>query len=744
MQSDAGMQSLQTVTPGGSGPTRRRYLLTGALALVALALSPAGAVAPLSQAQAGPAALAPTASQVKATSLITRIIDKQHYLNVSLDDAFSSRVFERYLENLDPNRSYFLAEDVARMSRYRDKLDDALRQARLDAAYQIFAVYRARLGERARQALALLDGPFDFTRDEDFRIDRKNAPWPRDRKELDEVWRQRVKNDVLNLMLAGRTQKEAERTLRRRYEALARRAEQFNAEDVFQIFMNAYAGSIEPHTAYLSPRNSENFQIQLSLSLEGIGAALQGEDEYTVVQRVIPGGPASLSGQLQAQDRVTAVGQGPDGLLVDVVGWRLDDVVELIRGPKGSTVRLEVLPKGAPDGGPRKIVTFTRDRVRLEEQAAKRSVIEVFGLDGAPRRIGVVNIPTFYLDAAARARGETDYRSTARDVARLLAELEREGVDGVVLDLRGDGGGALSEAVELSGLFIPTGPVVQIRDATGKVQVLEDGDDTVAYAGPLMVLVDRESASASEIVAAALQDYGRALVVGEPTFGKGTVQSLIDLSRLARGAAGDLGQLKATVAQFFRINGSSTQHRGVVPDLTLPTASDPSTDGERSFDNAIPWAKVEAARYRVGGDLLSLLPTLRARHQLRVGVDPGFRWLLEEGAAQLAVSNRSTTSLAENRRRAEREAERRARYERESQFRLARGLAPRKEGEEEETDASAAKSPEEDVWLIETAHILADMVDLVRSSPRLRTVGGGAGGLAAACVSGPCADNPGL
>ena len=314
MQSDAGMQSLQTVTPGGSGPTRRRYLLTGALALVALALSPAGAVAPLSQAQAGPAALAPTASQVKATSLITRIIDKQHYLNVSLDDAFSSRVFERYLENLDPNRSYFLAEDVARMSRYRDKLDDALRQARLDAAYQIFAVYRARLGERARQALALLDGPFDFTRDEDFRIDRKNAPWPRDRKELDEVWRQRVKNDVLNLMLAGRTQKEAERTLRRRYEALARRAEQFNAEDVFQIFMNAYAGSIEPHTAYLSPRNSENFQIQLSLSLEGIGAALQGEDEYTVVQRVIPGGPASLSGQLQAQDRVTAVGQGPDGL----------------------------------------------------------------------------------------------------------------------------------------------------------------------------------------------------------------------------------------------------------------------------------------------------------------------------------------------------------------------------------------------------------------------------------------------
>lgn len=710
--------------------------LPGVLALALLVPSPA---------IAEPAALTPTASQVKATGLITRIIDKQHYLDVSLDDALSSRVFERYLESLDPSRSYLMAEDVARLSRYREKLDDALRQARLDPAYQIFSVYRTRLAERGRHALVLLDGPFDFSRDEDFRVDRKNAPWARDRKELDEIWRQRVKNDVLNLMLAGRTQQEAVRTLKRRYEGLVRRAEQFNAEDVFQVFMNAYAGSIEPHTAYLSPRNSENFQIQLSLSLEGIGAALQSEDDYTVVQRIIPGGPASLSGQLQAQDRVMAVGQGPHGLLVDVVGWRLDDVVDLIRGPKGSTVRLEVLPKGAPDSGPRKVVTLVRERVRLEEQAAKRSVIEVFGPYGAPRRIGVIDIPTFYLDAPARARGESDYRSTTRDVARLLAELSQERVDGVVLDLRGDGGGALSEAIELTGLFIPTGPVVQVRDATGKIQVLEDTDSAVAYRGPLAVLVDRQSASASEIVAAALQDYGRAIVLGEPTFGKGTVQSLLDLSRIARGGPGELGQLKATVAQFFRVNGSSTQHRGVVPDLTFPSAFDPGEDGERSLSNAIPWAQVEAARYRAASDLAALMPAVRARHQVRVGVDPGFRWLHEEAAAQRAVSTRSTTSLAETRRRAERETEQRGRTERESRFRAARGLPPRKSADAEAAEASGQENPEEDVWLSEAAHVLADVVDLAQATPHLHTASGGSqDGVSRPCVAEPCVSAPGL
>jgi len=701
-----------------SALARRAPTVIGALSLSLLAASLPAATSSLP-------ALAPTPTQARTTGLVTRIIDKQHYLNVPLDDPLSGRIFDRYLESLDPTRSYLLAEDVAQMSRYRDRLDDALRQARLEPAYQIFSTFRARLAERARHALTLLDSPLDFSRDEDFRVDRRDVPWPRDRKEIDELWRQRVKNDVLNLMIAGRTQQEAVQTLRRRYEALLRRAEQFNAEDVYQTFMNAYAGSIEPHTAYLSPRSSENFQIQLSLSLEGIGAALQSEDDYTVVQRVIPGGPASLNGQLVAQDRITAVGQGPHGPLVDVVGWRLDDVVDLIRGPKGSTVRLEVLPKGAPESSPRRVISLVRDRIRLEEQAAKKSIIEVFGPYGAPRRVGVIDVPTFYLDASARARGETDYRSTARDVARLLEELGQERVDGVILDLRGDGGGALTEAIDLTGLFIPTGPVVQVRDASGKIQVLEDTDASVAYSGPLAVLVDRHSASASEIVAAAIQDYGRGNVLGEPTFGKGTVQSLLDLSRFARSTPGELGQLKATVAQFFRVTGSSTQRRGVVPDVMFPTVFDPGEEGERSFSNAIPWSQVEPTRYRAAGELSAYLPAVRSRHLVRAGVDPGFRWLLEEGTAQRVAVSRTTTSLAEARRRVERDSEQRARVERENRFRASRGLPPKQPGEVADTAASASATADpEDVWLTEAAHVLADLIDVMQSAPHLQTASG--------------------
>ena len=707
---------------------RRAPMVIGALALCLLTASLPAATSSLP-------ALAPTPAQAKTTGLITRIIGKQHYLDVPLDDGLSDRIFDRYLESLDPTHSYLLAEDVAQLSRYRDRLDDALRQARLEPAYQIFSVFRVRLAERARHALALLEGSLDFSRDEEFRVDRHDAPWPRDRKELDELWRQRVTNDVLNLMLAGRSQQEALQTLRRRYEGLLRRAEQFNAEDVYQTFMNAYAGSIEPHTAYLSPRSSENFQIQLSLSLEGIGAALQSEDDYTTVQRVIPGGPAGLSGQLQADDRITAVGQGPHGTLVDVIGWRLDDVVELIRGPKGSRVRLEILPKGAPDSGPRRVISLVRDRIRLEEQAAKKSIIEVFGPYGVPRRIGVIDVPTFYLDAAGRARGESDYRSTTRDVARLLGELSQERVDGVVLDLRGDGGGALTEAIDLMGLFIPTGPVVQVRDASGKVQVIEDTDPGMAYTGPLAVLVDRQSASASEIVAAAIQDYARGIVIGEPTFGKGTVQSLLDLSRFARSAAGELGQLKATVAQFFRVNGSSTQRRGVVPDVMFPTVFDPGEAGERSFSNAIAWSQVEPARYRAAGELAGYLPAVRSRHLVRVGVEPGFRWLREEGAAQRTAASRTTTSLVEARRRAERDSEQQARTEREDRFRASRGLPPKKPGELADASGGAATDAE-DVWLTEAAHVLSDLIDVAQSAPHLQTASGDP--LPGLCVQDDC------
>lgn len=661
--------------------------------------------------------LAPGQTQVRATGVVTRLLSREHYLDVALDDDLSARVYERYLEALDPSRSYFLASDVQQLSRYRQRLDEALRDARLDPVYQIFNRFRTRLAERGRYALSLLDQPFDFTRDEDLSVNRQSAPWPKDRHELDDLWRQRVKNDLLNLRLAGRAEPEAVQVLRRRYEGLVRRAEQFNSEDVYQTFMNAYTGSVDPHTAYLSPRSSENFQIQLSLSLEGIGAALQSEDDYTVVQRIIPGGPASASGQLQAEDRITAVGQGSAGPMVDVIGWRLDDVVDLIRGAKGTVVRLEVLPKDAPESGPRRVVSLVRERVRLEDQAAQKSVIEVFGPYGAPRRIGVIDIPTFYLDLAGRARGDSDYRSTTRDVARLLAELAQDRVDGVLLDLRGDGGGALTEAIELTGLFIRTGPVVQVRDAGKRVQVLEDTDETVVYTGPLAVLVDGQSASASEIFAAAIQDYGRGLVIGQPTYGKGTVQSLFDLGRFSRGA-GELGQLKATVAQFFRVNGSSTQRRGVVPDVAFPLAVDPAEDGERAVSNAIAWAAVDPADYQPAGDLSPYLPEVLARHRARVGVDPGFRWLQEEAAARQASLTRTSASLLEARRRAERDAEQRARLERENRFRAARGLPLRGPAQGNDAPAGTAADSDEDVWLTEAAHVLADLVDVAQAQPR--------------------------
>jgi carboxyl-terminal processing protease len=712
-------------------------ILRGVVLALVLGLAHAAVARPASDIVVEPVASTP--AQVRATGIITRVIAKQHYLDAPLDDELSARTLDRYLEGLDPGRSYFLASDVERLSRHRHRLDDALRQARLEPAFEIFNLFRTRLAERGEFALGQLDGRFDFSRDEDFQVDRSKAPWARDRAELDELWRRRVKNDLLNLRLAGRSESDAVVVLRRRYEGLVRRAEQLNAEDAFQVFMNAYAGSIEPHTAYLSPRNSENFQIQLSLSLEGIGAALQGEDEYTVVQRVIPGGPASASGQLQAGDRVTGVGQGRDGRIEDVIGWRLDDVVDLIRGRKGTTVRLEVLPKGASDGAARKVVSLVRDRIRLEDQAAKKTVIEAGGRPGPTRRIGVIDIPTFYLDSAGRSRGDAEYRSTSRDVARLLGELMAERVDGVVLDLRGDGGGALTEAIDLTGLFIPTGPVVQVRDAEGKLQVLEDGDPDVTYDGPLAILVDRQSASASEIFAAAMQDYGRGIVIGEATFGKGTVQSLLELARFGRGASSDLGQLKATVAQFFRVNGSSTQHRGVVPDVALPNVSDPAEEGERSLGNAIPWTSVAPARYRVSSDLSPYLPEVLARHLARIRSDSGFRWLEEEAALRQAALARTTTSLLEGRRRAEREREERGRLERENRFRASRGLPLKKVVDDLDPDATREEekiSPEEDIWLTEAAHVLADLIDVSQRSPDLRTAGSPL--LGTACLTGDC------
>jgi carboxyl-terminal processing protease len=582
-----------------------------------------------------PLRLEPEMDQRYASNIATRFLTNYHYKRTRLDDDLSSQIFDHYLELLDPNRIYFLASDIESFERYRTGMDDALRHSDLLSAYEIFNIYVDRVRQRVDYARNRVTQPFDFTIDEYYQYDREDEPWLRSTEELDELWRKRVKNDYLRLKLTDKEDEAIVETLTERYTNLERRINELNNEDVFQFFMNAFAQSIEPHTAYLSPRNSENFEISMRLSLEGIGALLGRENEYTLISRVVPGGPADKDGRLQAGDRIVAVGQDADGKLVDVIGWRVDDVVDLIRGPKDTVVRLEVLPEDVSVSGPTHVIDIVRNEVKLEEQAAQAEVIEVPNDEAAGDgeetiKIGVIDLPVFYLDFNGRAKNLPDYRSSTRDVERLIGELKEQGVAGIVVDLRNNGGGSLLEATTLTGLFIDKGPVVQVRNASGRISLEEDTDSGMAWDGPLAVLVNRYSASASEIFAAAIQDYGRGVVIGEPTYGKGTVQSLLDLDDYAPSDKPGMGQLKITMAQFFRVNGGSTQNKGVVPDIRFPSAGDPEKYGERSLDNALPWTSIDAARYDPSGDLSQLVAVADNLHQKRVIEDQEFAWLLSD------------------------------------------------------------------------------------------------------------------
>nr|ADI22204.1 periplasmic protease [uncultured gamma proteobacterium HF0200_34B07] len=533
----------------------------------------------------------------RTVELINYFIQRYHYRTTQLNDELSSQILDRYIETLDVNRSYFLAADIDGFEQMRFHVDDYLRQQELDPIFELFDLYRERAVDRAKFSMRVLSEGFDLNIPESYRFNRSTSPWPTDQAQLDDIWRRRVKNDYLSLKLAGQSHDVILKTLGDRYRQLNRRTKQITSTDVFETFINAYITSVEPHTSYFSPRSTENFKIRMSLSLEGIGAVLQTENEYTVVRRIVAGGPAERSKLLIAGDRIIGVGQNEDRPLVDVIGWRLDDVVDLIRGPKNSMVRLRILPQQEGPDASGRIISIVRDTIRLEEQAAQKSVISVERGDHV-YRLGVIDLPTFYVDFDGRSSGKTDYRSTTRDVTRLVKELQTENIDGLIIDLRGNGGGALTEATNLTGLFIEQGPIVQVKDAKGRIRIKHDSDPTIVYRGTLAVLVDGNSASASEIFAGAIQDYGRGIVIGEPTYGKGTVQNLIDLDRYARNEDEELGQLKFTIAQFFRINGDSTQHRGVVPDVLLPTARDDIEHGERGLENALPWQQIASTRYR--------------------------------------------------------------------------------------------------------------------------------------------------
>ncbi len=662
-------------------------------------------------------ALSPAPEHSYSAVLVSKFITQFHYKENRLDDAQSRAILKEYIDALDPNRNIFTQKDIALINRYSTSLDDAIRRGDMAPAFLIYRKFNRRRIERAEYALARLEQPFDFTIDETYLFDRSDADWPEDTAALDEIWRKRVKNDVLSLMLAHKSEEELKKTLRKRYKRYITRADQMKAEDVYEAFINAYLTSIEPHTAYFSPRTSENFNINMKLSLEGIGAVLQTVGDYTVVKKTIPGGPAEKSGQFQPEDRISGVGQGHDGEIEDVVGWRIDDVVALIRGPKNSVVRLQVLPKGKEGDGVGKIITITRDKIQLEEQHAQKRVIEVPNGDQITR-IGIISIPTFYMDFEAARRGDKDYVSTTRDTRKLLNELKAEGVDGVVIDLIGNGGGSLPEAISLTGLFIKSGPVVQVKDSENRLEINEDTDNGIAYDGPVAVLVNRFSASASEIFAGAMQDYGRATILGETTYGKGTVQQMLDLNRHAPRDSATLGQLKLTMAQFFRVNGDSTQNRGVIPDIIFPTAEPSSELGESALDNALPWARIEAASYTPFSRARMDLTEVIAAHKKRTQSDDGFKYLLAQAEARKAAMAKKSVTLLKTARKAEREKQEREGLTRINHFRTSIGLEPNDISDlENESEVATAEDESfadevKNIQLREAAAILADIIAL--------------------------------
>ena len=645
--------------------------------------------------------VAPQDQHHRATRLITHFLNRYHYKDFTIDDALSEQVLEAYIASLDPNRSYFLKKDIDGFEAFRFGMDDALKLKNLDIPFEMFRLYQTRVDQRVAYAQGLLDQVFDFDLHEELLVDRSESLWASSVDDLNEIWRKRVKNDVLNLRLAEKEPDEIKETLDKRYRSITRRS-QLDPEDVYQLFINAFAGTLEPHTKYLSPRTSENFAIRMSLSLQGIGALLRAEGDYTLVERIIPGGPADQSNLLHASDRIVGIAQQDEKDFKDVVGWRLEEVVELIRGEKDTTVRLQILPGSEGPTAKIKEIEITRDEIALEEQAAKSEIIHIQD-NARDSKIGIIEIPAFYIDFAAYQRGDSDFRSTTRDVEQLISELKQENIDALVLDLRGNGGGSLTEAVQLAGLFIDEGPVVQVQDSSGRVRVHRDRDPNISYRGPLVVLVNRYSASASEIVASAIQDYQYGIVVGEATFGKGTVQQLIDLNSFAKDSKAKLGQLKATIAQYFRISGDSTQHKGVEPDIDFRTIFADEEYGERALKNALPWSSISAIKHPYGVIDRQIIEVAADLHRARITDDEKYSALLETMQFDYELRSKNTVSLLESTREERHARAETVRENRDALLKSKQDPATESEDEEEYLD----------VLLEETAHIASDLAQLL-------------------------------
>lgn len=651
----------------------------------------AGAVTPTETADEVPL-LQQEAQHAVAAKRISTLFTRSHYKEIELDNVLSEKMFDRYLRSLDSNRNVFLASDVKEFEAYRDAFDDALMKGNLRDAYAMFNLGTQRRVERYEYALSLLDKPLNFeVKDDKFFYDREDAEWAKDQAELDELWRQRVKYDALNLKLTGKEWDEIAELLTKRYERAIKRIKQAESEDVFQTVMNSFARSIEAHTSYLSPRNADRFQMDMNLSLEGIGAVLQSEDDYTVIKSIVAGGPADLSKALKPEDKIIGVAQDDEDF-VDVIGWRLDDVVDMIRGPKGTVVRLQV-QKGSSSSNTISVVNITRDKVKLEDRAAKSEIYIPESGEHKGEKLGVIDIPSFYNNLHA-------------DVHKEIESLKAQGVKGIIVDLRGNGGGSLTEATLVTGLFIEKGPVVQIRYEGDRLNVNRDTDGEVAYDGPLTVLVDRYSASASEIFAAAMQDYNRALIVGEQTFGKGTVQQHRGLGRIYDLYDNPLGSVQYTIAKFYRINGGSTQHKGVVPDILYPSPIDPADWGESQEENALPWDSIDRANYTTFGDTHSAVDSLSASHNARILHDPEFLYLNEDIEEYKKNKDKKFISLVESERVAKKDADEAKALTRANERLKRMGMDPITS-----LDDLPEALEELDPFLDEAANITFDLVD---------------------------------
>jgi len=620
--------------------------------------------------------LEPKPEHPREAVLISQFLAGYHYNKTTLNDSLSSVVYDNLFGDLDPNRAYFLEKEVKRFESYRYTLDETIPNGELDFGYAVFTAYREKSLERIQYVYELLEKEFDFGKEEYYEFDRDEAPWPKNEKEQNELWRKIIKNQALTYKMAGREWDDISESLTNRYKRVEKTLFQYNSEDVFQLYMNGFSSAYDPHTSYFSPQAAEDFEIDMSLSLEGIGARLTQQLDYTVVSDIVPGGPAFTANELKAEDKIIGVAQGDEGQFEDVIGWRLSDVVRKIRGPKGTVVRLQILKASEGISALPDTIRIVRDKIKLEEQEAKAEMIPITE-NGKAYNLGVVSIPSFYKDYDALRAGETDVKSTTNDVKRLITELKEQGMDGLMIDLRYNGGGYLDEAILLSSLFLPDGPIVQVRDMRNKVEVQEDKDNgKVFYDGPLTILMNRYSASASEIFSGAIQDYKRGVVVGENSHGKGTVQNLVDLGpemkrQINRMAAiyrnsgnlkaesqmkelqkymsegkVDIGMLKMTMAKFYRVTGNSTQRVGIAPDIHFPSAFAPADVGESSKSNALPWDEIKSASFNPTNDISQeLIDLLNALYREHLNSDPSLIQLVKEIEKQKERRNQMSVSL---------------------------------------------------------------------------------------------------